>query len=103
MPGTHAPNGTKIDIVVARTPRAVDAPPTNEASRRPDDTLVVVPNVVGRSPADAEKILKMAGLASRRKTSEGKVGRMFIVVSQAPAPGLRVPKGSIVTISTGYK
>jgi hypothetical protein len=102
--GTSAPNGTKITIVVTRSPRAADSPLSSDASRQgPDTVFVIVPDVVGKSPADAQKLLKMAGLDSRRKAAENQGRGISMVVSQNPAPGSRVAKGSIVTITTSSK
>lgn len=57
---------------------------------------VQVPNVVGRSRGDAERILREHGLRARFEDFEDREGGQ--VISQSPRPGSTVPKGSTITL-----
>jgi serine/threonine-protein kinase len=83
---TLALPGTTVTIVVAK------APP-----------MANVPNVTGQTAAAATASLQQAGFTvvqqSKHVTDQAKNG---VVVSESPANGSRVPKGSTVTITVGH-
>ncbi|HEY6762727.1 MAG TPA: Stk1 family PASTA domain-containing Ser/Thr kinase [Baekduia sp.] len=64
---------------------------------------VPVPNEVGNPQAEAEIVLKRAGLSTDITMKESADQPQGIVIGQDPAGGSRVPKGSIVnlTVSAG--
>lgn len=72
----------------------------------PPKPTVVVPRLAGAHIATAERRLRDAGLVERPYYS-GSVGsprirtRCYVVLSQGPAPGTRVSKGSLVGIAVG--
>jgi serine/threonine-protein kinase len=79
--------GTKVDFVVGK--QASTPPPTQD--------IVRVPSVVLRGEADARKILERAGLKVGRILRVPGLPRKRVAV-QIPLPGVRVKKGSKVTL-----
>jgi len=84
--GTAAPNGTRINIVVAKE------------SASSDEGLIVVPNVVGMDHAKAEVLLRVVGLAALQEVRKGNDRVKNVVKSQSPAAGTKVQRGTPVTI-----
>jgi serine/threonine-protein kinase len=83
--GATVRKGSTVDIVVAKAPPPVD-----------------VPDVTGKSVADATKALQDAGLKVRRvKRSVDTPDQDGKVQDQNPAGGEQVKKGSKVTIGVG--
>lgn len=78
-PGTTVNSGTSVDVVVSKGP-----PP------------VVVPNLVDMPRRKAIAELNRLGL--RANVQVGEVAPLNRVISQSPAPGTEIPKGSAVTI-----
>jgi hypothetical protein len=77
-PGTEVPSGTPVDVTVGTlSPQSV-----------------TVPDLVGRSPDDAQGILESTGLVLGLVSGRGEVIR-----SQNPLAGAQVPSGSAVNIS----
>jgi serine/threonine-protein kinase len=87
--GTQVLPGSTVNIVVAQAP----PPPNNTAS---------VPNVVGRPGDVATSTLTGAGFNVRAQTQDvGQKGQDNKVLSQNPAGGSTLNKGSTVTIIVG--
>ena len=62
-----------------------------------EDNVIEVPNVVGKSPEEANSTL--AGLGLNVYMNGGKLeGVASIAISQSPEAGARVPSGSVVTV-----
>lgn len=87
-PGTPAPNGTKINIVVAVAP--LDVP---------------VPDLRGRRLAEAQRMISAAGLRLRvdpisplNPRSPQGVAPSDVIKDQSPPPGTRVRRGAFVTV-----
>jgi beta-lactam-binding protein with PASTA domain len=59
--------------------------------------LVAVPDLVGQTPADAASAAAQAGLGARADADDGARRR---VRGQQPAPGTRVPAGTVVELAT---
>lgn len=78
-PGTTVNSGTSVDVVVSKGP-----PP------------VVVPNLVDMPRRKAIAELNRLGL--KANVQVGEVAPLNRVISQSPAPGTEIPKGSSVTI-----
>lgn len=78
-PGTTVNSGTSVDVVVSQGP-----PP------------VVVPNLVDMPRRKAIAELNRLGL--KANVQVGEVAPLNRVISQSPAPGTEIPKGSTVTI-----
>lgn len=80
-PGTQVRRGTTVAVIVSTRP-----------------ATAVVPDVRGRSLAEAERLLQSADLAmvegERRPSQE----RPDTVLEQSPAPGTRVRRGTSVTV-----
>ncbi len=89
----HRDSGSQVTTVVVRStaPTAGGATPLAAAK-------VAVPSLTGRSLAEARGALEKLGLNSEttHTTSDRPTGT---VVDQAPKPGLRVARGSAVTLS----
>jgi beta-lactam-binding protein with PASTA domain len=85
---TQRPYGSSVSIVVAQTP-----------------TTVSVPDLIGDSPQAAASALSSAGLSVQQSTqTTSKAAQDGLVISQSPAAGQMVPKGSTVDIAVGkYK
>ena len=83
--GTVAQRGTTVKLRVSGGPR-----------------VVIVPNVVGRTEAEAGRVLRAAGFLARAidrpATEQGQIGR---VVEQDPAAGTRVQGSTEVLIFIG--
>ncbi len=77
--GNTVPSGSTVELVVSKGP-----PP------------VTVPNLVDMPRKKALKALEKIGL--RAKVEVGVVAPLNRVISQSPAPGTEIPKGSTVTI-----
>ncbi len=77
--GNTVPSGSTVELVVSKGP-----PP------------VTVPNLVDMPRKKAIKALEKIGL--RAKVEVGAVAPLNRVISQSPAPGTEIPKGSTVTI-----
>ncbi len=77
--GTNVNSGTAVDVVVSKGP-----PP------------VTVPNLVDMPRKKAINELRRLGL--RANVQVGQVTPLNRVISQSPAPGTSIPKGSVVTI-----
>jgi serine/threonine-protein kinase len=85
-PTGKVPPGSTITLVVAK------APP-----------MVAVPSVGGQKAADAVKALKAAGFKVTQSTQTvTDPAQNGVVVSQSPAAGTQVPKGSEVKLSVGH-
>lgn len=80
--GAQASKGSPVSIVISRGPETV-----------------TVPNVVGSSQAVATQRLSDAGLEAQVQTESSSTVAEGNVISQAPAAGDSVPKGSKVTIT----
>ena len=78
-PGTTVNSGTSVEVVVSKGP-----PP------------VVVPNLVDMPRRKAIAELNRLGL--KADVQVGEVAPLNRVISQSPAPGTEIPKGSTVTI-----
>lgn len=81
LAGMRVEPGSAVSLVVAVAP-----PPT-----------VAVPDMIGRSRAEAERLLKAAGLAPGQVT-EKEGGKPGLVLAQAPKAGTDVPPGSPVSL-----
>jgi serine/threonine-protein kinase len=82
-PGSSVPQRSVVHLIVAAKPPAV---------------AVAVPDIVGQRAGDATKALVAAGL--RVQTAAAFSGEpVGTVISAAPAPGTKVAKGSVVTIT----
>jgi len=81
LPGMRVEPGAHVSLVVAVAP-----PPS-----------VAVPDLVGQTREDAERILKRAGLRIG-EVSEKPAGRPGLVLAQVPKPGTEVPPGSAVSL-----
>jgi beta-lactam-binding protein with PASTA domain len=96
------------------------APPGTVIGQRPDpgDTLrrgtvaaltiaasrlSVVPTLVGRTPADAERTLRSAGLALGAVTDVPSASASDLVLRQDPLPQTQVPPGSPVQVSVARR
>ena len=77
--GTIVDSGSRVDVVVSKGP-----PP------------VTVPNLIDMPRAKAVTTLRNLGL--RVNVVEGDFSPLNRVISQDPAPGTSIPKGSTVTI-----
>lgn len=77
------------------------APSTTSRITTPSIAKVAMPDVRGRSLADARSALQAAGLktAVTQVTSTKPAGT---VVDEAPKPGAKLPKGSTVTLSVAH-
>lgn len=71
--------------------------PGTPTHQTPKPVLVSVPNLRGKSVSKARAILRNSGLKIQIKPSGS--GADYWVVSQTPAAGKRVPKGSVIRIS----
>jgi hypothetical protein len=80
-PGMRVEPGSTVALVVAVAP-----PPT-----------VAVPDLVGRSRAEAERLLKAAGLALG-EVAEKEGGKPGQVLAQTPKAGTEVPPGATVSL-----
>lgn len=95
--GSRAPASAQAVPMIAS---AADTPgPTKQY--RTGETPIEVPNVTGKAYAEAELVLRTAGfqICSRGATTAVD-GRPSVVVSQSPAPGVRLAQGDQVTLST---
>jgi eukaryotic-like serine/threonine-protein kinase len=83
--GSSLPNGSKVELTVAKAP-----------------TEVAVPNVLGQNEAQASAALGRAGFApqavSQTTTEASQVG---LVLKQSPAAGHKARKGATVMIAVG--
>jgi hypothetical protein len=91
--GTTAPNalnGTKIDLVVARSPSGND------------DQLVAVPDVRKMQPDAARRAIESVGLkVGKTETSNALGQRGAVVLTQTPAPNTKVKKGTAIDLKIG--
>jgi membrane peptidoglycan carboxypeptidase len=76
---------------------ALAGKPVRDFPRPPAPPSVPMPDVLGKSAADAKRILEAAGL-SVTVSGKGK-----FVTASSPAPGARVAKGSQVEVALGDK
>lgn len=70
--------------------------------QRPSKGQVEVPNLIGRTAADARSALEQAGLMTKTALA----GSTGVVAAQAPTPGTRVESGATITMTlqpTGEK
>jgi beta-lactam-binding protein with PASTA domain len=81
LAGMRVEPGSAVALVVAVAP-----PPT-----------VAVPDLAGRSRAEAERLLKAAGL-TLGEVAEKEGGKPGLVLAQAPKAGTEVPPGSTVSL-----
>ncbi len=75
-----------------RWSRVGKAPPASPGSAN----IVKVPNVIGSSPHDAQRRLRLAGLASRIVSGSSASG---VVIAQNPAAGREVRRGAQVRLT----
>ena len=102
--GGRRPSGDPPETVLAQDPRAGAQATRGSAVtvilsvRREEPPPVAVPQVLGRSAAEAESILRGTDLAmvvgERRPSQE----RPDTVLEQSPAPGTQVRRGTSVTV-----
>ena len=90
-PGRTVRAGTTVRLTY-RWSRVGSAPPASPGSPR----LVKVPNVIGSSPYDAQRRLRLAGLASRIVSGSSASG---VVIAQNPAAGREVRRGAQVRLT----
>lgn len=87
-PGTPMPKGTKIDVVVARSPVATDG------------SMVLVPNVLGLTSDQADGTLQKLGLVMKEASQNiGQGQSLPLVRKQSPQAGAKVKPGSVVTVT----
>ena len=101
--GTVAHLGTAVDLTVAIAPTGVSSSTTSTAGGQGASRGgVTVPNVIGKSRADADTSISGSGLLVAH-TSEAAPAPVGTVVSQFPQAGTQVPAGSVVDVvlSTG--
>ena len=82
--GSKVEKGSEVGIFVSTGP----APTTS--------TAVSVPNVVGKSEADAQSALQAAGLVGVKYTGYSSTVAKGMVIQQLPAAGSKVDKGTQV-------
>ena len=78
---------------VASGPKSDEATPTKAAHS------VVVPEVIGELPAQAESSLSEAGLQPSFTPESSQTVPLSIVLAESPAAGRTVPQGSTVTVT----
>lgn len=79
------PQGTKVSITVSKGPK-------------PETPMVIVPDAVGESQADAFRLISYAGL---KPTGSAPVkGKIRIVTAQTPKAGAEVAKGSTIRLTS---
>src|SRR5262249_49366802 len=66
-----------------------------------ESNAILMPNLVGRTTSDAEKVIEQAGLRlpKSRASASTSGGRSHIVRRQTPAAGSKVGRGTIVTLN----
>ena len=80
-------------------PKATASPtPKPTASPTPKPTLISIPNVVGKTQADAENVLSQAGFVSSVVTEYNAQVAQGVVVSQNPDSSKQGYSGDVVTI-----
>ena len=89
--GRQVRAGTTVRLTY-RWSRVGSAPPASPGRPR----SVKVPNVIGSTPYDAQRRLRLAGLASRIVSGSNATGR---VVAQNPAAGREVRRGAQVRLT----
>ena len=94
--------GMNLIDVLASLPHASDAMSAIRVERY---VLVAVPQVVGKSPDDAEAALQAAGLVPKLQPSGDPLSFLVPlptqVCSSSPRSGVQVSPGSTVTLATG--
>lgn len=93
--------------VTSRAPNTSVAAPSPEPSSVPaKPQMVRVPNVVGKNHQLAQDLMQAEGLYNLREKDATGANRMLIldrnwvVVSQSPKAGLRVPADTVVTLAS---
>jgi PASTA domain-containing protein len=87
---SNALNGTKIDLVVARSPVGND------------EQLVAVPDVRGKQLYEARRVFENVGLKVGQTENTNAAGqRGAVVLKQTPVPGTKVKKGTAIDLSLG--
>jgi beta-lactam-binding protein with PASTA domain len=86
------PTGTGTTPVASNAPTA-----TATSSQTPSNGMVIVPNVFGKTQADADKSLSGSGLIAAH-VSEVSSGPVGTVVSQFPDAGTQVKAGTVVDV-----
>jgi stage V sporulation protein D (sporulation-specific penicillin-binding protein) len=87
-PGAKVISGT---TVLLYTERGAESQPEEQAAQPPAEGMVIVPDVLGKSIREANRILVSEGLRLRIEGSG-------IAVGQDPAPGTQVELGTEVTV-----
>ena len=71
------------------------------AGEEKPDTLCVVPNLLGNSPAEANAAATNAGLLIRFAGTTGSGSTSVRVMSQSEEPGTELPAGTVITVQLG--
>ena len=119
LPTESAPVPTPTPLPPTPVPTATPIPPTSTPVRVPEratpisapsnPNVVVVPNLVGMSEVDAQRVINQSGLATsyaNYQTANDVPDRSFFlsvpsgaVLSQLPQAGTQVPRGTTVYIA----
>jgi beta-lactam-binding protein with PASTA domain len=88
------------DTVIAQTPAAGTFVRRGDAVtlRSSDGSLTVVPDLTGRSRADADVLLRARGLRSSGATEQQSTTAVGRIIRQSPDPEARVQRGSGVSV-----
>ena len=100
--GTVVPAGTRVQLTLARRARDVvppPQPPAPDPPPAPESNLVAVPDLAGRTVADARRVTGAARLLLGNVDSVAATGVAGTVVRQQPAAGERVDPGTFVSIT----
>ncbi|MFN0070519.1 MAG: protein kinase domain-containing protein [Chloroflexota bacterium] len=92
---------TNTSIVVVTSPTATrpPAPTVTFTPVPPTPALVEIPNVVGRSRAEAEETLRRLQLGVTVREVADPSRPVGVVLTQSPAPGQRIERGGVVNMS----
>ena len=94
-PGSQAPQGTAVDIVVASAPSS--QPQGSPGASSAPQVQAPVPNVTGMNLNDARAVLAKAGYAVVRVVIAPGAGPKAVVTSTDPAAGT-TPPGGVATV-----
>ena len=71
------------------------------AGEEKPDTMCIVPNLLGNSPAEANTAATNAGLLIRFSGTTGSGSTSVRVISQSEEPGAELPAGTVITVQLG--
>lgn len=88
----------EIDLSAAGPECPMPGDDSGEASK-----TALVPDLVGRGEGEAQRLLRAVGLVRGKRSEEESPDRAGRIVSQSPAAGSEVPRGSAVDIVVGIE